>query len=900
MYFSNPDAELELISGQLKQIDNYQKNFFIEKNKLNNELEKAEKRLPGLKGSKYDLCLKKIQEIKLELSDIQLKIESFQKKYPIAMLNDLRQKEHTLREIQKSRYLEEQLNIKKKDEQRKLKAHVERYGDVNDFNNIHKISLKLASECAEKWKNLLNSDVEPQQIFDGIIEVECVYRTGKEYLLNNYSDNYLQRAGLIILKAGYLVGQNEDLDLAQKVTYLQIACEKFNALLNEAQCITELRTDFTPCYSSQISLTEIPEESYTHWSKMCDDNVSDHQLYDFYVKTLEQIYAEELIDHNEYRKLEKITQRDFARECEQWEKIVDFDFDEACNTVINSINTLRYYKSKKIEMSPLISQHIFSSFLLKTSHFDESYILKKHKFYTFLNEECKAELLSLMKNVINLNNSVEGLNIKISLSLLARRETLFNLKSRLFQLAYKITKNIFFGIYLPPKLPRDKENMTRAFNRLNIEFTKALDSYIAETFSRFNQPSVIIGILNLFFKSIKWHQLNFGILGGIPLVQAESNYKLIPDKLDFSLSFLRVRDVILSYPNAKHALLNIAPYEKFDYKDQTDSFLGTKEVLNEILNSQYLDSYKINHSKLFLADSYYNTLNDYQRHIQILAEDMREMCRLLVKNYKAKDSILPLDFTLYLDKHEFTGLYALWQWETINDSLGRICIGGRGYEDMVEQSEKKSRIDASYLLILRVNWDGSISSVETPWLNTFNYDRVIHSHIHDFTLYLLSIFHNRFIEQYAQTAEKLKKEINHEVSLEIHENTSNDEVYYDRQDLEILVLNHTLDQFKENNYVQLLEHDDPVSQVMEQPFKKIKTYFNSTIKSTHFFKLLEKYFDVKITEGKGSEINVSRVAHEGRVYRLGHHGKMVEYNAVYVRNVLKRLNISLDEWLKVI
>lgn len=67
-------------------------------------------------------------------------------------------------------------------------------------------------------------------------------------------------------------------------------------------------------------------------------------------------------------------------------------------------------------------------------------------------------------------------------------------------------------------------------------------------------------------------------------------------------------------------------------------------------------------------------------------------------------------------------------------------------------------------------------------------------------------------------------------------------------------------------------------------------------KSNKFFKILEKSFGVVVQQGKGSEIKVSRLSEGGKIFRLGHHGVEVEYHATFVRNVLKRLNIGLDEW----
>ena len=59
---------------------------------------------------------------------------------------------------------------------------------------------------------------------------------------------------------------------------------------------------------------------------------------------------------------------------------------------------------------------------------------------------------------------------------------------------------------------------------------------------------------------------------------------------------------------------------------------------------------------------------------------------------------------------------------------------------------------------------------------------------------------------------------------------------------------------------------------------------------------MEQAFHVVVEQGKGSEIKVSRLQQGGKIYRLGHHGSEVEYHATFVRKVLKRLNISLNEW----
>jgi hypothetical protein len=54
----------------------------------------------------------------------------------------------------------------------------------------------------------------------------------------------------------------------------------------------------------------------------------------------------------------------------------------------------------------------------------------------------------------------------------------------------------------------------------------------------------------------------------------------------------------------------------------------------------------------------------------------------------------------------------------------------------------------------------------------------------------------------------------------------------------------------------------------------------------------------EVRQGKGSEIVVFRPG--GHHFRLGHHDKNPYVPTILIKNLLLRLNISFDEWLKAI
>ncbi len=227
---------------------------------------------------------------------------------------------------------------------------------------------------------------------------------------------------------------------------------------------------------------------------------------------------------------------------------------------------------------------------------------------------------------------------------------------------------------------------------------------------------------------------------------------------------------------------------------------------------------------------------------------------------------------------------------------------------------------------MRVNSDGKISPLDTPWVTT---DKMIVSnsdHAIDFNFHIMHKFHEMFYEWYANATQKIKRyraisnlpvdsstEHSDEIILSEDSNFTYDEV-----DFENILINDVIAKIEEDSVTiseidsfnqksshgesskpHVVEQSEIVIENGESKFldKTKNSYFNKTIKSTEFFKTLERKFNVKVEQGKGSEIKVSRVANGGRIVRLGHHGKEVQYQATKVRQVLKKLNINIENWI---
>lgn len=596
---------------------------------------------------------------------------------------------------------------------------------------------------------------------------------------------------------------------------------------------------------SEIIIDNISETDIDHILKHKDDSVIDNVLCKYLTDTIEQIYEEGLITSNEKLRLNTNI---YEHEWQIYEQLFDFDFDEFVNSVQNSINSARRFKNVQGSIPLEFKRNLMSNFEYEIHSLNYSIIPKNHEFYSYIDDNDRIELVKILKSLIEVNNSYEGVNEKIASTLLSKNNFSFDIKKRYFNYSKNIGQKYFYGKFI---------TRLNKYNKYQNSFLDVFANYINLIFKESNKAVLFSDSLNTFYKSMYWHVLNEGCFGGIALFK----YGRIHSISDRSL-----------------LLKDISEQELVKAQISPDITYA------KILKDEYATTFLLNYFDLRFKNILpkYDYIEKYENEINNMAIDLREMRRLLVKNFKAVDTIIDLELPLEYEQYAMIGaqkgkIYALWQWETFGDGLGRICIG-YDQQDMSVQATKQSRLDATYRCILRVNRDGLISPVESPWLNASLMDLVGVEVSLDANLYVIRKFHALFIDWYAKAAQKIKQRNSVQ---KIPNEIFNDEIIIDNEDYEQILVQNSLNEQLFDGYSLNNNHIE---------------MFNRGIKSKKFFKILEQAFNVVVEQGKGSEIKVSRLQQGGKIYRLGHHGSEVEYHATFVRKVLKRLNISLNEW----
>lgn len=615
---------------------------------------------------------------------------------------------------------------------------------------------------------------------------------------------------------------------------------------------------FVPCerqyHSDQIIVDDQKQLELNHIFDQINDQVIDTDLKPLLLKRVNDIHIEGIINCDDRERLIA------SLENPKWldyEKLIDFDLDEFANTLQNRVNSAR--RMKKLEGSVPLLHYVNLMACFEYEVEEQSYlsIPNKHNFYSYIDDEDKKELTSILKTLIDINNSYSGVNENIAFTLQSKNTHSFNIKKRIFNFSRTIGHKYFYGTFI---------TQDNGVNTYRDGFLNVFMDYLSPILNKTKKSGFVNQNLLSLKDSILWFVLNSSSYGGTSSFE-NNRLTTISDRMLLSKGVSSEKLVAYGIANSK-------------------------EFAN-ILRNEYTTSYFLNHIDLRFTKRVpkFSSVEEYVREIKNMATDLREMRRLLIKNFKPVDSIIELDLPLDRGTQAAIGcgtgkVFVLWQWETFGDGLGRICVG-YDKNHMKEQASKKSRMDAQYNRILRVNWDGLISAVESPWLDSSNMDLVCVEVAPDFNLYVLSKFYEMFMGWYSDAAIKLKKRILDQefegdtvVEGELPNDVLIEGIYLDKYDYEQIYIQNTLN---------AQEPDD------EQSQNQVATY-NRTIKSKKFFAILEKVFDVVVKQGKGSEVNVSRVAHGGRVFRLGHHGVEREYSATHVRKVLKRLNINLIDW----
>lgn len=639
--------------------------------------------------------------------------------------------------------------------------------------------------------------------------------------------------------------------------------QRFILLLERVESYLQLsqETTFKPrlsTYTNQLTLSQSGETTIdSNILDEIDETILDNNLYDFICNKLDYAYTNNLINDKENDLIKKTLEPELFQ---KYEQLPDFDFDEICNSINNSIKTNEWFLRNDKEISDDAKHDLLCCFLKKVEKIDKNIIPLTHDFYALIDEEDKHSLINILHQIIELNNYYTGTHIKLSLTFSSHNLLVHQLKSNLFDFAEHLGEKYFYGRFFDDIISAEvaTEKFLSAFNKL-----------ISEIFEPYTQKSFCYGIVFLFSDAVFWFVLLNSVYGGIPIFNNKN----------FDVQIY----------SQKSQVNRFLPYQHMIQSFYGNAPILCKQLMNEYETTFFLGNIDLRFKKNILRS---NSYQEFKSKLNSISTDLREMRRLLIKNYNPINSIIELDLQLSETEQITLGgtsnkLYALWQWETYGDGLGRICLGF-DKDEMIEQALKPYRKDAKYKQVLRVNWDGKISPLETPWVTTDKMSLLGYDCPIDFNFHIMHKFHELFYNWYANTAQKIKSK---KVTLSINNELKDDTLIFDEIDESNIIINETLNQFLVSDDYSFNDNTKPLEN------KKNTQYFNQGIKSTKFFKILEENFNITIKQGKGSEMKA--IKEGGKIYRLGHHGKEVVYHANLIRKVLRRLEIELNDWLKV-
>lgn len=891
-------SELDKINKELESYLQLKKDF--EKNivSLKREAKKLEEKIKK-KSSKsttsildklnkeLDKINKKMTENEVALFNLEAK---FTPEYRSNLTNRRKELQATIASENKSKAENQRLSQKEKlkDSERQLEKH---YNQIRD-KYVERIKA-VVNFCKSAQKP------EEREVFDN---------ENFPLFFSAYSRS-LPASSAIDLNALRIISLLKDFGNSHAYFYSNYPneiednhCNRFSLTLETCNKLMELmdsrkftHNEIAKYNSSNLILSEFTEYEYGTLLESIDTTIHDGTLRDFISSTISSTYFINEKTLKEIRDI--ICYEDFDR----YEQLEDYDFDEVANSIQNSLKTSEWFMEKFHQLPLEVEHDLLCCFIKKVESIKYDIIPKQASFYRHLDESDKNSLQKILIKMIALNNFYEDVHIRIALTLGSHDEKFRRLKSEIFEFAEQVSDKYFYGTFFCS----DRE----AISKTNT-FINDFKSLIHHTFKGIMQNSFIYALVILFLDAMTWFVLSRSIHHGASILERNSKEAMMFSRTGIA----RNLETYMPIGNAIKEL----------YKDDA--------VLAQQLSVEYRTTFLFKNMDLRFQKNIIRPLSyaEFNTTLCDIANDLREMRRLLVKNHDAKNSIIELDLILSPKQKKAIGcqngkLYALWQWETFSDSLGRICISFDKNE-LIKQASKRFRRDAQYNAVMRVNSDGKISPLDTPWVTT---DKMIVSnsdHAIDFNFHIMHKFHEMFYEWYANATQKIKRyraisnlpvdsstEHSDEIILSEDSNFTYDEV-----DFENILINDVIAKIEEDSVTiseidsfnqksshgesskpHVVEQSEIVIENGESKFldKTKNSYFNKTIKSTEFFKTLERKFNVKVEQGKGSEIKVSRVANGGRIVRLGHHGKEVQYQATKVRQVLKKLNINIENWI---
>lgn len=230
-----------------------------------------------------------------------------------------------------------------------------------------------------------------------------------------------------------------------------------------------------------------------------------------------------------------------------------------------------------------------------------------------------------------------------------------------------------------------------------------------------------------------------------------------------------------------------------------------------------------------------------------LAADLAEMRPLLVRNYRPERSVIQLT----------EDLFVAWNW-SLDHRLGIVYVAG-------SERELLERIaTGSSVLAATVGFDGSVSRFNLPWLRLSELPGGANA-----SLRLVEAFHSRLLAFYDRIDLDALLRAPPEAPTE-HEELPEDPA--DRDDVRVAAS------------VDLLR-------------RRTSKAGRLGVRTSELLSVLQT-LGCETRQGKGSEVSLYRPG--ARIWSLKHHKRNARHGWSEIRQILKRLEISVDTWLQAV
>ncbi len=263
----------------------------------------------------------------------------------------------------------------------------------------------------------------------------------------------------------------------------------------------------------------------------------------------------------------------------------------------------------------------------------------------------------------------------------------------------------------------------------------------------------------------------------------------------------------------------------------------------------------------------FSAMNDEEilARLQQLYEDIRHMQPFLC-NVSPDKTITTLPRAV-INRGTSHPIIAGWQW-CVQGGIALIVVDWR-----MESIQKN--LEMGHLKLgVRVTDEGVFHDYLKPWITTKNEFRIDVVNLLAVNLYLLELFHEKLFGFYDQIDfDRMRQGTADDAS----EEATDEKLALSCQDL--------------------AEREDTPDKVLQYS-ETVRTHRLRPLRSDVLLRWLEKHFSCEVKAGKGSEITVYREGGKKGIVRG--HGQSETVHVITLKNLLKKLGISTQEWMRTV